>query len=52
MQLCLKARRNDGEALPVEVVNQCNNKEKRNDLSLSAWGSWYRIKWLGDNRSP
>jgi hypothetical protein len=52
MQIGLKARRNDGEALPIEVVNQCNNKEKRNDLSLSARGSWYGFRWLGDNRSP
>jgi hypothetical protein len=52
MQVCLEARRNYGEALPIKVVDQRNNKEKRNDLSLSAGGSWYGFRWLGNNRSP
>ena len=52
MQVCLEARRNDGEALPIEVVDQCNNKEKRNDLALLAWGTSCGFRLLGDNRSP
>jgi hypothetical protein len=49
MQVCLEARGNDGEALPIKVVNQGNDKEKRNNLSLSPWGSWYGLRWFGDN---